>query len=190
MAFLARQVVRGLREQEDRLLRGLGLGAAAGLGALLVHSAFDFNLHIPSGALLFAFLAALSVGATGPATPSHGRWWPWVAAGAAVFCLLLATVTVPPTWPSRQDAMHRLSAAGAITPLRGTLADATLVANLRQHPADAEAWVFLGWLRAIHGARKEGAALARHGADLDPRRRSLQEAAARLAAEAGRPATD
>jgi O-antigen ligase len=190
VALLTRHVVRGLQEQEDRLLRGLGLGAAAGFWALLVHSAFDFNLHIPSNASLFAFLAALSVGATGHATRSHGHRWSLVAASAMMLGVLLATVTTPLTRFSGPDAVHRLSAAGAITPLRGALAEASLVANLRHHPADAEAWVVLGWLRAIHGSGKEGAALARHGADLDPQRQALREAAARLAAEAGLPARD
>ncbi len=190
VALLTRHVVRGLPEQEDRLLRGLGLGAAAGFWALLVHSAFDFNLHMPSNATLFAFLAALSVGASAHTRRSHPRRWPLVAASALVFGVLLATLTTPHTRFSGSDAMHRLSAAGAITPLRGAQAEASLVANLRRHPADAEAWVVLGWLRAIHGSRKEGAALARHGADLDPRREALQEEAARLAAGAGLQAQD
>ncbi|HXB57842.1 MAG TPA: O-antigen ligase family protein [Vicinamibacteria bacterium] len=190
VALLTRHAVRGLKEQEDRLLRGLGLGAAAGFWALLVHSAFDFNLHIPSSALLFAFLAALSVGASGHATRSPSRRWPLVAASAVVFCLLLATVATPPAGSSTLDTMHRLSATGAITPLRGALAEASLVDSLRHHPADAEAWVVLGWLHSIRGARKEGAALARYGANLDPRRKSLQETAAQLAAAAGPPARD
>lgn len=47
---------------EDPLAAGLALGAGAGLFALLVHSAFDFNLQIPSNALLFVFLAAMVSG--------------------------------------------------------------------------------------------------------------------------------
>ena len=35
------------------------LGAGAAIFALLVHSVFDFNLQIPSTALLFLVLAAL-----------------------------------------------------------------------------------------------------------------------------------
>ena len=50
-------------------MRGLGLGAAAGAIALLVHSVFDFNLRIPSNALLFAFLCALALAAAGAAEP-------------------------------------------------------------------------------------------------------------------------
>ena len=39
-----------LARQPDRILRGIGLGSTAGMVALLVHSAFDFNLRIPSNA--------------------------------------------------------------------------------------------------------------------------------------------
>jgi len=43
----------------DPRLRALGVGSAAGIFALLVHSLFDFNLQIPSNALLFLVLAAV-----------------------------------------------------------------------------------------------------------------------------------
>jgi O-antigen ligase len=44
---------------EDRLLAGVALGCSAGVFALLVHSFFDFNLQIPSNALLFLVLSAI-----------------------------------------------------------------------------------------------------------------------------------
>lgn len=47
------------------------LGASAGLLALLVHSIFDFNLHIPSNALLFAALLAVVLSHTRFATERH-----------------------------------------------------------------------------------------------------------------------
>ena len=43
----------------DPFLRAIGLGIAAGIFALLVHSLFDFNLQIPSNALLFLVLSAI-----------------------------------------------------------------------------------------------------------------------------------
>ena len=46
----------------SRLVRGITLGAMAGITAILVHSISDFNLHIPANALLFTVLAALVVG--------------------------------------------------------------------------------------------------------------------------------
>ncbi len=43
----------------DPLLSALALGASGGVFALLIHSLFDFNLQLPSNALLFLLLAAL-----------------------------------------------------------------------------------------------------------------------------------
>ena len=43
----------------DPFLRALGLGSAAGIFALMVHSLFDFNLQIPSNALLFLVLSVI-----------------------------------------------------------------------------------------------------------------------------------
>lgn len=46
---------------KDRFLAGLALGAATGVIGILVHSLFDFNLQIPSNALLFlVFVAVIS----------------------------------------------------------------------------------------------------------------------------------
>jgi O-antigen ligase len=58
IVLLGRAVWRATRA-EDPLEAGLALGGGAGLFALLVHSAFDFNLQIPSNALLFVFLSAV-----------------------------------------------------------------------------------------------------------------------------------
>jgi O-antigen ligase len=55
---IARSVAQ-VTKSADPFLRALGLGSAAGVFALLVHSLFDFNLQIPSNALLFLLLAAI-----------------------------------------------------------------------------------------------------------------------------------
>ncbi|HTK26538.1 MAG TPA: O-antigen ligase family protein [Pyrinomonadaceae bacterium] len=44
---------------EDRFLRGVAIGAVAGCSAILVHSIFDFVLHITAIAVLFLTLVAL-----------------------------------------------------------------------------------------------------------------------------------
>lgn len=44
----------------DKFRRGVAAGALAGCFAVLVHSFFDFSLHLPSHALLFLVLAALA----------------------------------------------------------------------------------------------------------------------------------
>jgi O-antigen ligase len=51
-------VKRGLNAS-DRLQAGMALGCGGGIFALLVHSLFDFNLQIPSNAMLFVFLVAV-----------------------------------------------------------------------------------------------------------------------------------
>ncbi|MCI5149763.1 MAG: O-antigen ligase domain-containing protein [Candidatus Electrothrix sp. MAN1_4] len=48
-------------QHTDRLSRAMTLGSLAGITAILVHSAVDFNLHIPANALLFSVLLAFSV---------------------------------------------------------------------------------------------------------------------------------
>lgn len=50
--------------------RGITLGAMGGVVAILVHSLYDFNLHIPSNALTFSVLAALAL------SPVKKRRWP------------------------------------------------------------------------------------------------------------------
>jgi O-antigen ligase len=50
----------------DPLTAAIALGGGAGLFGLLVHSLFDFNLHLPSHAVVFLFLSAVisNIGAT------------------------------------------------------------------------------------------------------------------------------
>ena len=48
------------RESRDDFRSGVALGALAGCFAVLVHSFFDFTLHITANALLFLVLAALA----------------------------------------------------------------------------------------------------------------------------------
>ena len=74
VALAALALTRGLRgaaSHGDRLARGLATGAAAGFVAIAVHSVVDFNLRIPSNALLcvalFAFVQAV------PANARRGR---------------------------------------------------------------------------------------------------------------------
>jgi hypothetical protein len=171
------RTVAGLRRQDDRLLRGLGLGATAGIVALLVHSAFDFNLRIPSNALLFAFLAALSMAA---ACPVQRRAGDLRARGGWVLALLVALGAAGVTAISTSSGKV-LPVTNTASTLRRARAEAELSAHLGRRPADAEAWLDLGWLHAGRGAGAEGMALARYGAALDPLREPLQREAARLA---------
>ena len=60
IVLVFRAVSRGARSG-DPLYAGLALGAGAGIFAILVHSLFDFNLQLPSNALLFLLLSAVAV---------------------------------------------------------------------------------------------------------------------------------
>lgn len=58
LAVITRNVAQTAKNS-DPVMRALGLGSGAGVLALLVHSLFDFNLQIPSNALLFLLLCAI-----------------------------------------------------------------------------------------------------------------------------------
>jgi hypothetical protein len=62
IVVIFRAFARGIKSREP-LTGALALGAGAGIFAILVHSLFDFNLQLPSNALLFLVLSAI-VGAT------------------------------------------------------------------------------------------------------------------------------
>lgn len=54
------QLLNAWSEHKVPYARGIGLGLLAGLVAMLVHSAYDFNLHILANAILFVLLSALA----------------------------------------------------------------------------------------------------------------------------------
>lgn len=59
IVLVFRAVARGTRSR-DRLYAGMALGSGAGMFAMLVHSLFDFNLQLPSNALLFLVLSVIA----------------------------------------------------------------------------------------------------------------------------------
>ena len=163
----------------DPVVRGIGLGAVAGLAAVAVHSLLDFNLRIPSNAALAALLAAAVAGAAGLRPRPLPRGAALVLGGAVL--LLLAAVCSRPNRPwltAREEA--RLAAAAsdpAVRKLRLERASSALEGVLRLRPAHAESWIVLAWTRAGMGEATSGAALARHAEWLDPERSDLREAA-------------
>jgi O-antigen ligase len=58
IVVIFRAVWQGLKSP-DGFLAALALGGGAGIFAMLLHSLFDFNLQIPSNALLFLMLCAM-----------------------------------------------------------------------------------------------------------------------------------
>jgi len=181
--WAARQALRGLALEGDRLPRALGMGAAAAAAALLVHSGFDFNLRITSNAVLFAALASWILAAA-PAgdRPPHElapRVSQVLALGLAG-ALAIVLLTPLPVPVRALDAVREARASP--TPLRLTQAEAALAAHLGRRPGDAEAWLLLGWVRTARGDRASGVALGRHAALLDPQRRSISAGAEALSA--------
>ena len=70
----------------------VALGALAGPLALAAHSAFDFNLRIPSNATLAALLAAFAAAGAGLRNVRPGR--AALAAGAIAFTILALVLAV------------------------------------------------------------------------------------------------
>ena len=66
--ILVRHARRAYEAEQGHFSRAIHGGAVAGIAGLLLHSLVDFNLHIPSNAILFLLLCAL---ATSPPLPSE-----------------------------------------------------------------------------------------------------------------------
>ncbi len=58
IALIFRDIFRAIRHQ-DHSMAALALGCGGGVFAMLVHSLFDFNLQLPSNALLYLLLVAV-----------------------------------------------------------------------------------------------------------------------------------
>jgi O-antigen ligase len=160
-------------------LRGLRAGAMAGLVLLLVHSAFDFNLRIPSNALLAALLAAV-VAAGAPLRPVAPRAAGAAAAAfglAALLALLPAGAPIDPAAAWEQARSEARRAAASTMPAARTLyldrTEQALQETLRKRPAHAEAWLLLAGARAERG-HPSAADLAGHALRLDPQRPDLR----------------
>jgi hypothetical protein len=177
LAWLAVSVLRrgwrGVHDEPHRVPRAIRAGALAGIVALLVHSAFDFNLRIPSNALLFAMLAALVLAPEAPSSVVVRGGRP--VAALVVAASLVVALATPWTERGREQGLARLA---GIEPggLRWTAIEADVISHVRRRPADAVAWVTLAWLRRPSNPG-EARALARWGTALDPTREPLRRAA-------------
>jgi O-antigen ligase len=171
-----------LRATEHRLARSLLTAALAGSAAVYVHSAFDFNLRIPSNALMAALLAGVAASAVLPEAhiaETAARKLQWTTAPLLLALSLFFTLTTPwsgPRWDP--TALTRITARTR-TDLRRFALEGEAAALLQRRPAHAPAWVHLGWLR-LPASREEGSALARWGVALDPRHEELARASASL----------
>jgi O-antigen ligase len=178
LALVVLVLARGLRGAayaSQRLARGLVTGAVAGLVAMGVHSTFDFNLRIPSNALLCTLLVAVFL-----AVPGERAARPrWIIASIAVGATLAAAILTPWTAP-RLDAGPLMRAArSAESSLRRAGLEADVVEHLRRRPADAVAWLALAWLH-FPSSRDEALGRASWAAGLDPTNPGVREAVERF----------
>jgi O-antigen ligase len=174
-AFVLARGLRGAASARERLLRGLVTGATAGLVALAVHSAFDFNLRIPSNALLAAALVAIVLAASpGSATRPSRLLVP--AALAATLALGLFT-----SWSAPRVEPGPLTRAAhtAGSSLRRAELETETLTHLQRRPADPVAWLALAWVR-LPGSPQEAASLAQWAVRLDPANAAVRTAALRL----------
>lgn len=94
MALPVRVALRAREKRSSRFLRALVSGVLSGIAALLVHSAFDFNLRVPSNALTFSFMFAVSMGAVGVSRSPRSHGAALALLGA---CLLIVVARTPAT---------------------------------------------------------------------------------------------
>jgi O-antigen ligase len=138
---------------QDRVLVAAGFAAWA---ALLIHSFFDYNLHIPANALLLFSLVGLAVGRVKAEKPPHwstlslaplGRWLGWgvmlmgLVYGAEVARTAVSDITY-------ETALLR---AGEI-PIPNSIGAAEEA--VRDDPGNGSAWAFLGDLRRLQASQE------------------------------------
>jgi O-Antigen ligase len=186
IALVLRAVVRALRAGTDRLHRGLGIGALAALAAALLHAGVDFNLHVPSNAVLLGFVASLALSTTG--TLISVRRKAGLAAVAAVTLLSAFWLSgrLRPA-PIRYDLSDRASAASGPAPARLYLEKASiaLARDIARRPLDPERWLLLAWIRLAEGDPQRSEALSQYAVGLDPLWPALRSEALRLGTAPG-----
>lgn len=143
IAWLAAGLLRRFRERlapgRDHFRKGLAIGAMSGATALVVHSFIDFNLRIPSNALMFAVVLGLASARRGDGDgQARPRRAPWVLAAVAAL-LSLASGWRALGAAAFEDAVSRSDRNERIARLDDVL---------RHHPYLAEAWRARGlaWL--------------------------------------------
>jgi O-antigen ligase len=186
-AVLVAGAGRGIRSDAHGLVRGVGIGALAGLVALGVHSAVDFNLRIPSNAALAALLAAAVAGAAGVRPRPLGRLASALLALLALVLLIAILARPQERWRAayNETQLVMLAQTPESRALRLGRAEVALDRFLRRRPAHAESWLMLAGVRAARGDLASAAALAAHAVALDPEREALREAARPLQREKG-----
>ena len=167
--------LRAASDARERLPRGIASGALAGFAATLVHGAFDFNLHIPSNALLAAALLAIVLAVASDRRPRAARM---LITGALAVTLAAALVTPWTAQRLEAGSLSRAAHSGAASLRRADL-EADVVSQIRSRAADAPAWLALAWLR-LPTSRSEASSLANWAVTLDPASEAIRTAQAEL----------
>lgn len=93
VVLLFQQGLTNLRSAEGRLGSAIYAGSMAGCAALLLHSLVDFNLHVPSNALIFVLLASVATTEKSHPVRSAQRCAPEAAASICTAASALRTGT-------------------------------------------------------------------------------------------------
>jgi O-antigen ligase len=175
VVFVLSRGLKGAANASLPLARGLTTGAVAGIVALLVHSAFDFNLRIPSNAVAAGALVAVVLATVSPDEVPRFRhalptalaltivlavWTPWAA----------SHLESGPLW----RAERRVAAS-----LRRTSLAVEVESYVRRRPADPANWLVLAWLRYPDSATA-AARLASWAVHLDPTNAPVRAGARRF----------
>lgn len=68
-------VIRGLKSHSSEDLSAISIGALSACLSLLIHEFFDFNLYIPSNALLFTVCSAIAITSSSISDKEYLRWF-------------------------------------------------------------------------------------------------------------------
>ncbi len=95
---------------KDKFAQALTIGLLSGSLSILIHSLFDFELHIPANALLFSFVVALamSVAGEGPLVTIPAGWKRKTLSGLGISISLLLAIGLTRTY--RADGHYRRGA--------------------------------------------------------------------------------
>ena len=174
LSLLFVRSIAAIRGHRDRVQRGIVTGALAGMVALTVHGLVDFNLRIPSNAVMFVCLAVLAAAPLGSMQWLRLGGWAFVAALVAVLVLYARGSE---GWPllreARASALKATQADPRTAPLRVSLAERRSREYLEVRPADPEGWLLAAWTIAARGRPAEAAAVARYATTLDPQSKAL-----------------
>jgi hypothetical protein len=156
IAFTLRRIHTGWRRRVNAREQGMAAGLAGALAAIAVHSCFDWNLHVPANAYLFAIVVGLAIG-TGSRCGTYGSnetLPPKRGLRARIACAILVTtmlgcIVLAISRIRSEPAMMALRRAVALQrDPKGEGVEAERVASLRSALAEAEGAVKLAPLNA------------------------------------------